>query len=118
MPRKPMKPCSHPNCPKLTHRRFCETHEKEQNKIYEKYSRDPATRKRYGSNWRKIRKAYISANPLCEECERRGRLVPAEEIHHITELSKGGTHDFSNLMSLCKSCHSTITAKEHLMKIF
>jgi len=35
-----------------------------------------------------------------------------EEIHHIVPLSKGGTHAPDNLMSLCSSCHSAISAKE------
>jgi 5-methylcytosine-specific restriction protein A len=33
-------------------------------------------------------------------------------VHHILPLARGGTHDRSNLMSLCTSCHSTITAKD------
>ena len=37
-----------------------------------------------------------------------------EEIHHKKPLSEGGTHDRSNLIALCKSCHSTIHAKRGL----
>ena len=48
MPRKAKHPCHHPGCPNLTESRFCEQHQKEENKRYEKYCRDPATRKRYG----------------------------------------------------------------------
>jgi 5-methylcytosine-specific restriction protein A len=33
-------------------------------------------------------------------------------VHHILPLARGGTHDRSNLMSLCTSCHSAITAKD------
>jgi 5-methylcytosine-specific restriction protein A len=33
-------------------------------------------------------------------------------VHHIIPLSKGGTHDSANLMSLCVSCHSRITARD------
>lgn len=47
MPRRPKRPCSHPGCPELTERRFCEKHAKEENKRYEKYDRDPAVRRRY-----------------------------------------------------------------------
>lgn len=46
MPRKAKHPCHHPGCPNLTEGRFCEEHQKEENKRYEKYGRDPATRKR------------------------------------------------------------------------
>ena len=45
MPRKPMRPCSKSGCPNLTYGRYCEVHEKEENKRYEKYDRDPATKK-------------------------------------------------------------------------
>ncbi|MDA5722588.1 HNH endonuclease signature motif containing protein [Alkalibacterium indicireducens] len=41
-------------------------------------------------------------------CEKNGRLTSAEEVHHILPISLGGTHDKSNLMSLCKSCHNKI----------
>lgn len=47
MPRKPKRPCSYPGCPELTDRRFCEEHAKKEAARYEKYDRDPATRKRY-----------------------------------------------------------------------
>ena len=37
--------------------------------------------------------------------------METEEIHHKKPLSEGGTHDRSNLIALCKSCHSQIHAK-------
>ena len=55
---------------------------------------------------------YVAAHPLCEECKKQGKLTPTEEVHHILPLSKGGTHAESNLMALCKSCHSAITARD------
>ena len=48
MPRRPKKPCSYPGCPKLTNGRYCEEHQKQENKRYERYERNPATKKRYG----------------------------------------------------------------------
>ena len=36
--------------------------------------------------------------------------METEEIHHKKPLSEGGTHDRSNLIALCKSCHSSIHA--------
>lgn len=111
MPRKPKRPCSYPNCPNLTDGRFCEEHAKAEAKRYEKYDRDPAVRRRYGRSWRKIRDRYIAAHPLCEECRKSNKLTPAEEVHHKLPLSQGGTHADSNLMALCKPCHSRITAK-------
>jgi 5-methylcytosine-specific restriction protein A len=49
---------------------------------------------------------------LCEQCRKDGKLTPAQEVHHIVPLLAGGTHDERNLMSLCTSCHSEITARE------
>ena len=112
MPRKPKRPCSHPGCPRLTDGRFCEEHQKQENKRYEKYDRDPAMRRRYGRAWKRIRDRHIAEHPLCEMCKKQGKLTPAEEVHHIKPLSQGGTHDDSNLMSLCKECHSEITARK------
>ena len=82
-----------------------------ENRRYEKYERSPETKKRYGTLWRKIRAQYVAAHPFCEECMKQGIATLTEEVHHIIPLSKGGTHDPSNLMALCKSCHSRITAQ-------
>lgn len=115
MPRKPKKPCAHPGCPNLTDGRYCPQHEplhqeeiKEYNRRYNKYNRDPEVMKAYGITWRKIRAAYVAANPLCEECLKHNILTPVEEVHHILPIKQGGTHSFDNLMSLCHSCHEKI----------
>lgn len=112
MPKKPKRPCSHPGCPELTDGRYCAAHQKLADKQYEKYDRDPESKKRYGRTWKRIRDRYIAAHPLCEQCKKDGKLTPAEEIHHIKPLSQGGTHAEENLMALCTSCHSEITARE------
>ena len=97
VPTKPKRPCSYPGCPKLTDGRFCEEHAKAEAKRYEKYDRDPAVRRRYGRAWKRIRDRYIQEHPLCELCQRDGRLTPAEEVHHKVPLSEGGTHARDNL---------------------
>ena len=112
MPTSPKTPCRYPGCPVLTHERFCDEHQKKTDANYNKYQRDPDYYKRYGRNWQRIRTRYIMAHPLCEECKKAGRLTPAKEVHHVVPLLKGGTHYNNNLMSLCKSCHSAITARE------
>jgi 5-methylcytosine-specific restriction protein A len=105
-------PCSHPGYPVLADGRYCDRHQKEADARYNKYERDPATRKRYGRTWKHIRDRYIAAHPLCEQCQTIDRITPAEEVHHILPLSQGGTHDENNLMSLRTRCHSEITARE------
>ena len=112
MPRKPKTPCRYTGCRELTEKRYCDKHYKLINKNYNRYQRNPETYKRYDKRWRKIRKEYIKSNPMCEMCERNNKYTPAQEVHHIKPLSEGGTHKFDNLMSLCKPCHSRITATE------
>ena len=112
MPRKPKRPCSHPGCPNLTDGRFCEEHAKLVNQNYEKYERDPQSKRRYGRAWKRIRDKYVSLHPFCELCYEKGVLVETEEVHHKKKLSDGGTHDKENLIALCKSCHSRIHAEQ------
>lgn len=111
MPKRPKKPCSFPGCPRLTNGRYCEEHERLMNTRYNKFERPYKSGERYGSEWRKIRTRYIKAHAFCEDCLSRGRYVPATEVHHKLPLKDGGTNDESNLMSLCKSCHSRITVE-------
>lgn len=48
---------------------------------------------------------------LCQDCLKRGRYTPAEEVHHIRELTPDNINDPSitlnpdNLVSLCRECH-------------
>lgn len=112
VPYKPKSPCAYPGCGRLaTHKQYCAEHKKTVDKQYNRYERDPESNKRYGRAWKRIRDRYIKLHPLCEECKKQNRLTPAEEVHHILPLSKGGGNEMSNLMSLCKSCHSRITAE-------
>lgn len=111
MPRKPKHPCACPSCPNLTDGRYCEEHEKLAAKQYEQYGRDPAVKRRYGRAWKRIRDAYAKEHPFCEECYRKGRLVPMEQVHHIRPLAEGGDHSRDNLIALCASCHSRIHAE-------
>lgn len=110
MPKRALTPCCYPSCSALTDSRYCAEHATVANREYNKYTRDPETAKRYGKDWKRVRAAYARAHPLCEECLKAGRYVPVEEVHHIKPLAEGGTNDFENLMSLCRSCHSKITA--------
>ena len=108
MPSKPKRPCSYPGCPNLSNGQYCEEHRKMERKRYDKYERDPNINKTYGRAWKRIRDRYAAEHPLCELCLKDGRLTPVEEVHHILPISHGGTHDRSNLMSLCRSCHQKI----------
>lgn len=106
MPSKAPHPCAYPGCPKLTAERYCTEHKTIASREYNRYQRAPDHNKIYGRRWHTIRDLYIRKNPLCEECFKAGRFVPADEVHHILPVTEGGTHAEENLMSLCQSCHT------------
>ena len=61
--------------------------------------------------WRRFRDWYIGKHPICEQCEREGRLTPAVMVDHIVELKDGGAPlAEDNAMSLCWKCHGIKTA--------
>lgn len=63
--------------------------------------------------WRNLRRKYITENPLCEECQRMGLVVPGNVVDHIVPIRKGGQAlDESNLQTLCKRHHAIKTGKE------
>lgn len=107
MPRSPRRPCRQPGCPNLAEagEQYCSKHKSEANYEYNHYRRDADSKKHYGRAWKRIRDSYISRHPLCEECLKSGRYVPAVEVHHLIPLSNGGTHARDNLISLCHACH-------------
>lgn len=63
--------------------------------------------------WLKLRRKKLSAQPLCEDCEERGLITPATEVHHVIPVETGVTarekeqlmFDYSNLRALCHDCH-------------
>lgn len=112
MPRKPKRPCSYPGCPELCDGQYCTEHKKQTDKAYNKYSRAADVNKTYGRAWKRIRDSYVSEHPLCEVCLKEGRYVPVEEVHHKLPVNQGGTHERSNLISLCRSCHQKIHMNE------
>lgn len=107
MARRASKVCPVPGCPELAPRgsRYCPEHTRAHHRDYNA-RRPELHRSAYGAEWRRIRDAFIAEHPYCETCG-----APAEQVHHITPLSAGGTHDESNLQSLCHRCHSRVTAR-------
>lgn len=67
--------------------------------------------------WRDIRGWKMICDPLCEECEKAGKITPVDDVHHIVSFMSTDdpverlrlAFDFDNLMSLCDECH----AKKH-----
>lgn len=61
--------------------------------------------------WAKLRALKLAMTPLCEPCQRRGRLTPATVVDHVQAISAGGDPypDVTVLMSMCPSCHAVKT---------
>ena len=80
MPRIPNHPCAHPGCPNLVPRgkKYCDDHIR----LHSEEIRS-AARRGYGSKWQRVRKRYLKEHPLCVECLKEGRYVPATDIDHI-----------------------------------
>lgn len=62
----------------------------------------------YPSDWSKRRKSVLKRDDYtCQNCGDRGGPYGDTELHadHVVPKSKGGTHDRTNLLTLCKPCH-------------
>lgn len=114
MPRRAPHPCGKQGCPELTHERYCEKHQADANKTYDKYQRDKELKRYYNSQpWEQLRKQKLARDPFCEECKKSGTLIKATMVDHIHEIKDGGDRqDIDNLQSLCWSCHSRKTMRE------
>lgn len=62
--------------------------------------------------WKNCRDSYMrSVGGLCEDCLKRGMIVPAEEVHHIKFITPENINDtditfnYNNLVALCRECH-------------
>ncbi len=63
--------------------------------------------------WRRVRGAYKAAHPVCEECEKNGKVTPMKAVDHIKPRREGGADfDWDNLQSLCQRCHDQKSSKE------
>lgn len=108
-------------CRKLTMNKsgYCKEHEhiaierEQRHKARHDLRRGTPSRRGYDSTWVKVRKTYLLQHPLCEECEKHGRVMPAAEVHHIVALRDGGARlDPDNLMAVCRACHQKFTQEE------
>ncbi|MCK9479285.1 MAG: HNH endonuclease [Firmicutes bacterium] len=113
MPYKPKKPCRQTGCPNLTHKTYCERHEKLNR-------RESAYERGYTNKWQKQSKLYLKQNPLCVQCQSKGKLVMATVVDHITP-HRGNAQlmwSKSNWQSLCKRCHDKKTGTHDSTPIY
>ena len=117
MPTKPKTPCRHPGCPELVEpgRKYCAKHKP----LHPEEIRSPSERG-YDSRWRKARKRFLAAHPLCVECMKEGRYVKATDVDHVIPFrgDMGLFWDESNWQPLCHRHHSMKTRREDQTPVY
>ena len=103
MPTRAPRPCTWPSgCRELTSGGRCAKHTTRNRRAPVAFYSTAA--------WRRFRRAFLDANPLCIEC---AVPTPATDVDHIIPLAKGGARlDYTNCRALCHSHHSRHTAIE------
>jgi 5-methylcytosine-specific restriction enzyme A len=62
------------------------------------------------AHWRRLRKTYLAAHPLCEcGCGRAAQVVDHRVPHNG---DRNRAFDWDNLQALTKSCHDAKTARQ------
>ena len=70
------------------------------------------------SQWRKLRDTYLREHAICQDRLAKGKITPATDIHHLRSPFKNGEInwnlllDYTNLTSLCRTCHGNRHAAE------
>ena len=70
----------------------------------------------HAGRWLRLRKEILTAQPICQECQKAGRIEAATEVHHIRPVEEAITYadkrqrmyDPHNLQALCHDCHVKI----------
>lgn len=63
--------------------------------------------------WRKLRKKFITANPLCKKCLENDVTTSAKFVDHIVRIEDGGSKlSEENLQSLCQYHHNQKSGRE------
>lgn len=60
--------------------------------------------------WDKACREYLKQNEFCNECDKRGYLVPADRVSHIKDPKDSQVlfWDVRNWQGLCTNCHRRI----------
>ncbi|TGE31319.1 HNH endonuclease [Desulfosporosinus sp. Sb-LF] len=113
MPLRAFRPCKQLGCLQLTRdiSGFCVNHMGSAHEYDRR--RGSAKQRGYDRHWKRLRKIFLHENPLCHDCLLVERLTPAKEVHHIKKVREHPELRLvkSNLMGLCKACHSVRTGR-------
>lgn len=106
MPSFPKHPCGFPGCSALVEhgKPYCPRHMEVRS----------ASSRGYDNAWRKARRAYLDAHPLCVECAKQGKYTKATVVDHIKPHrgDRALFWDRDNWQALCKACHDSKTGRE------
>jgi 5-methylcytosine-specific restriction enzyme A len=59
--------------------------------------------------WQSRRRDQLQREPLCQPCLRKGRVVPATEVHHLIPFGDSWELFIAGpLESGCKQCHAEV----------
>jgi len=80
--------------------------------MYDRW-RGSSSSRGYDTRWTNWRNQYIKRHPLCVDHLALGIVKTAQEIHHVVKVRDCPDlqYDETNVMALCKSCHSTRTKR-------
>ena len=103
MPKKPLRPCSHPGCPNLCEGQFCEQHRVVERRKYDKYERSADVNHKYVLGGTGVLRTaviffYLSNEgvSLLENAAHLGLPIPEklkevlEQLHDRATDEKGG----------------------------
>ena len=107
MPQRPGTACRRPGCAGIIHNGVCSVCGPRRMAAQAQHDqqRGTAAARGYGGRWQRLRKMYLQSYPVCVRCGQ-----PATDVHHIIARRNGGGDSYDNLMALCHSCHSKVTA--------
>lgn len=118
MPNAPRRYCAQPGCPfyAVPRSQYCTRHrlqraeraqadEAARHARYDK-GRPDAPARGYDAAWRAVRDAVLNDCHACAYCPAKASVV-----HHLLPVKQGGTHDRTNLVALCASCHQHAHAR-------
>lgn len=65
------------------------------------------------TEWLRLRRDVLTAQPLCQRCKAEGRVTAATEVHHVSPVEEAigykeklrRMYDPHNLRALCHECH-------------